>query len=317
MRIALALVVVCLMSRGWAQPLVAIVQSREGSLYADALQRFHRALEEQGLTVQTLTFGLKGDASDSELPQRIAERRPKVIVAVGTDAALLLKKHYATLPPEQQVPVVFTMVVDPIGQGLIASAERSGGRFVGVALAVRPQRQLRALLDAMPQARRVGVLYNPNDAVSQQLLAQAREDATRLNLTLVEAPVEQATRLPEALTQLQGAVDALWLIPDPVCAAPEPFQKILEWTRQNRIAVLAFAETFVKRGALMAIGADLAEQGALAAELVGQLLQGQSPEELPLLTPRRLLTYYNLKTARELRIDIPPMLLNLAQKVYE
>lgn len=317
MRIALALVVVCLMSRGWAQPLVAIVQSREGSLYAEALQRFHRALEEQGVAASTLTFTLKGDASDSELPQRIAERRPKVIVAVGTDAALLLKKHYAALPPNQQVPVVFTMVVDPVGQGLIASAERSGGRFVGVALAVRPQRQLRALLDAMPQVQRIGVVYNPADAVSQQLLAQAREDAARLNLTLVEAPTPTAARLPEALAHLQDKVQALWLIPDPVCAAPEPFQKILDWARHNQVAVLAFAETFVRRGALMAIGTDLAEQGALAAELVAQLLQGQSPEELPLLTPRRLLTYYNLKTARELRIELPPMLLNLAQKVYE
>lgn len=308
--------VVCLTSGGLAQPLVAVVHS-PGSLYADALQRYHHALEEQGITVRTLTFTLKGDASDSELPQRVVEHRPKVIVAVGTDAALLLRKHYATLPPAQQAPVVFTMVVDPVGQGLIASAERSGGRFVGVALVVRPQRQLRALLDAMPQARRVGVVYNPADAVSQQLLAQAREDAARLNLTLVEAHASTAAHLPEALAHLQGKVDALWLIPDPVCAAPEPFQKILEWARQNRIAVLAFAESFVRRGALMAIGPDLAEQGALAAELVAQLLQGQPPEELPLLTPRRLLTYYNLKTARELRIDLPPMLLNLAQKVYE
>ncbi|GIV10500.1 MAG: hypothetical protein KatS3mg019_2591 [Fimbriimonadales bacterium] len=317
MRVVWAWVAVLLTSGGLAQPLVAVVQSREGGFYADALQRFHQAIEAQGIAVQTLTFTLKGDASDSELPKRVLERRPRVIVAVGTDAALLLKKHYAALPADQQAPVVFTMVVDPVGQGLIASAERSGGRFVGVALAVRPQRQLRALLDAMPQVQRIGVVYNPADAVSQQLLAQAREDAARLNLTLVEAHAETAARLPEALAHLQDKVQALWLIPDPVCAAPEPFQKILDWAQRNHIAVLAFAETFVRRGALMAIGADLAEQGALAAELVAQLLQGQSPEELPLLTPRRLLTYYNLKTAQSLNLTLPPMLLNLATKVYE
>lgn len=296
---------------------VAILQSREGGFYAEAVNRFHQELEKQGYAVQTLTFTLKGDRTDQELPRRILERRPKVILAVGTDAALLLKAHYEKIPPEQQPPVVFTMVVDPVGQGLIQSAERSGRRFAGVALMVRPQRQLRALLDVLPQAQRVGVIYNPRDAVSQQIVAQAREDATRMGLTLLEAHAENGAQIGGALASLANKVDALWLIPDPVCAAPEPFQQILEWARAQKVAVLAFAESFVRRGALMGVGVDMAEQGALAAEQVIRLLSNEKPEDLPLLTPRRLLTYYNLKPAREMNLTIPPMLLNLAEKVYE
>lgn len=296
---------------------VAILQSREGGFYADAVNRFHQEMEKQGYAVQTLTFTLKGDRTDQELPRRILERRPKVILAVGTDAALLLKAHYEKIPAEQQPPVVFTMVVDPVGQGLIQSAERSGRRFAGVALMVRPQRQLRALLDVLPQAQEVGVIYNPRDTVSQQIVAQAREDATRMGLTLLEAHAENGAQIGGALASLSGKVDALWLIPDPVCAAPEPFQQILEWARTQKVAVLAFAESFVRRGALIGVGVDMAEQGALAAEQVIRLLSNEKPEDLPLLTPRRLLTYYNLKSAREMNLTIPPMLLNLAEKVYE
>ncbi|MCS6924061.1 MAG: ABC transporter substrate-binding protein [Fimbriimonadales bacterium] len=296
---------------------VAILQSREGGFYADAVNRFRQELEKQGYAVQTLTFTLKGDRTDQELPRRILERRPKVILAVGTDAALLLKAHYEKIPAEQQPPVVFTMVVDPVGQGLIQSAERSGRRFAGVALMVRPQRQLRALLDVLPQAQEVGVIYNPRDTVSQQIVAQAREDATRMGLTLLEAHAENGAQIGGALASLSGKVDALWLIPDPVCAAPEPFQQILEWARTQKVAVLAFAESFVRRGALIGVGVDMAEQGALAAEQVIRLLSNEKPEDLPLLTPRRLLTYYNLKPAREMNLTIPPMLLNLAEKVYE
>lgn len=298
-------------------PLITVLQSGEGSFYTDAVNRFQRELEGQGVKAQLLIFSLKGDRSDAELPKRILERKPKVIVAVGTDAVQRLKAHYEQLPPAQQVPVVFTMVIDPVGLGLMESAERSGGRFVGVALAVRPLRQLRALLDVAPTLKRVGVIYNPKEPVFQQMMAQARDDATRLGLTLIESHAETSAQVPTALSNLQGKVDALWLIPDPVCAAPEPFQQILNWAMAQKVPLLAFAESFVRRGALLGIGVDLAEQGALAAELAARILNGERPEEMPLLTPRRLLAYYNRKTARALNLEIPPMLLNLAEKVFE
>lgn len=298
-------------------PRIAILQSGEGGFYAEAANRFQQELQKQGVQAQTLSFVLKGDRNDAELPRRLLERKPKVIVAIGTNAAMLLKAHYERLPPDQQVPVVFAMVLDPIKQGLIESAERSGTRFAGVALAVRPLRQFQALRDAVPAAQRVGVIYNPDDAVSAQLATLARDDAQRLGLTLVEAHAPEAKLLGAALAGLQGKVDALWLIPDPVCAAPEPFQQILEWAMAQKVVVLAFAEPFVRRGALLGVGVDLAEQGALAAEQVQRILQGEPPEELPLLTPRRVLTYYNLKAARAIGVAIPDTLLNLANGVFE
>ena len=316
---ALGALAVCLLCGTVAAqpPLIAILQSGESGFYVEAIQRFHQELEKQGVIVQTLTFVLKGERGDAELPKRILERKPAVILAVGTDAALLLKAHYERLPANQRVPVVFTMVVDPVGQGLTEGVERSGRRFAGVALAVRPQRQFQALRDALPSVQRVGVIYNPNDTVSARLIAQAQADAQRSELTLVEAHATHPTQLSEALASLTGKVDALWLIPDPVCAAPEPSQQVIEFALKHRLPLLAFTESLVRRGALIGAGVDLSEQGALAAEQVIRILNGEPPEELPLLTPRRALTYYNLKTARALGVTIPDMLLNLAQKVYE
>lgn len=296
---------------------IAILLSREGGIYADAVNRFRQELEAQGYTLQPLTFALKGDRSDAELPRRVLERRPKVIVAVGTDAALLLKSHYERVPAQQQIPVVFTMVLDPVGQGLVVSAERSGSRFAGVALAVRPQRQFRILLDAVATVKRIGVVYNPKDPVSVRLIEQSREDAERMGLQLIAVPAEQPAQVASVLQTLANAVDALWLIPDPVCASPEGFQALLEFATRHKLPVLAFAESYVRRGALLAAGVDLAEQGALAAEQVIRILNGEKPEDLPLLTPRRVLTYYNMRTARLLNLAIPDMLLNLAAKVYE
>ena len=296
---------------------VAILQSGEGGFNAEAVQRFHATLEQQGYALQTLTFVLKGDRSDHELPRRILEKRPKIVLAVGTNAVKAIRAHYERIPKHEQAPVVFLQVLDPVGEGLIQSAERSGTRFAGVALTVRPQRQLSTLLDVAPAAKRVGVIYNPKDSVSLRWIEQAREDAARLGVALHEALLEQAAQIGDALKSLEGKVDALWLIPDPVCAAPEPSQRVLEFAERHKLPVLAFAGAFVQRGALVATGVDMAEQGALAAEQVVRILEGEPPESLPLLTPRRTLTFYNLRTARRLNITIPDMLLNLAERVYE
>ncbi len=308
-----------LLSFALAQPpLIAILQSDEGAIYTDAINRFHQEMEKQGVDVQTLIFVLKDDESDSELPERILSRKPKMILAVGMNAALRLKKYYESLPLDQQPPVVFTMVMDPVQHGLVQSAERSGTRFAGVTLAINPQKQLRALKDSLPEVKRVGVVYTPEEFVSRGLIEQARKDAERLGLSLVEAHVSTPKQLNEALGRLRGTVDAFWIIPDAIYAEdPKALQTVMEFSRRQRIPTLGYLERFAQQGALVSVGIDMAEQGALAAEQSIRILNGEKPEDLPLLTPRRALTYYNLKAARALGITIPDMLLNLAAKVYE
>lgn len=301
-----------------AQPApVLILKSREGALYEPVVQSLVNELKRKTPDLNPPIFSLTGSKTDAEIVRNLLERKPRVIVAIGTDAALQLKQHTESLPESQRPIVVFTMVLDPVALGLVPGAEQSDSHFVGVALTVRPQRQFRALLDVAPQARRIGVVYNPNDATSTRLIQQARDDAEKLGIQLVEASATKPEEVPQALNALKNQIDAFWLIPDPVCAAPQPFQQIQAFVSERKLPLLAFSDSYVRRGALMAVGPDLAEQGVLAAELVQQILNGTPAETLPLLTPRRLLSYYNTAQARRIGIAIPDMLLNLAEKVFD
>lgn len=298
--------------------LIAILQSGEGSLYDQAVQGFKTEMARRGYregsTVEYLVLTLK--ASGKEEPvESLLKRSPKVVVAVGTDAAHILKERYARLPPERQPPVVFLMVIDPVAEGLIESVERSGTRFVGVGLTIRPHRQFRSLLDIAPNVRQLGTLYNPNDATSRRLIEQAREDAQQLGLELIAVELPAPAELPRALATLEKQIDAFWLIPDPLCVAA--FEQIMSLCLRKKCPLLAFAQTYVQRGAPVGVGVDFADQGATAAELVEQLLQGADPSTMPMLTPRRLRTYYNLATARAIGLEIPDTLLSLADKVFQ
>lgn len=302
-------------------PLIAILQSGEGKLYEQAVEGLTAELARRGyragVNVEYFLQTLSMSASRTDPVEALLNRQPKVIVAVGTDAARALHQRYAKLPPDRQPPVAFLMVLDPVAEGFIESPDRSGTRFAGVALIVRPQRQFRLLLDIAPNGKRIGVVYNPNDTTSRRLIEQAREDAQRLGLELIAAEAHAIEALPRALATLEKRIDAFWLIPDPVCAAPNGFEQIEAFCRQQKLPLLAFAEPHVRRGAVAGIGVDFVDQGVVAAELVDQLLQGADPATMPLLTPRRLRTYYNLATARALGLTIPDTLLNLADRVFQ
>ncbi|GBC94131.1 hypothetical protein HRbin15_02639 [bacterium HR15] len=301
------------------RPLIAVLQSGEGKLYEQAISGLSSELAQRGYrpgsNIELLTLNLKASGHEDPI-ETLLRRQPNVVVAVGTDASRALKQRYTQLPANQQPPVVFLMVLDPVAEGLIESAERSGTRFAGVALIIRPQRQFRLLLDIAPAVKRVGTVYNPDDATSRRLIEQAREDAQQSGLTLITAAVRSPNELPSVLATLAGTIDAFWLIPDPVCAAPNAFDQIASFSLRQKLPLIAFAEPYVRRGALAGIGVDFADQGAAAAELVDQVLQGVEPATLPLMTPRRLRTYYNLATARALNLTIPDTLLNLADEVF-
>ncbi len=296
---------------------VLILKSREGALYEPVVQSLLAELKRKAPDLNPPVFSLTGSKTDAEVVRNLLERKPRVIVAVGTDATLQLKQHTQSLPESQRPIVVFTMVLDPVALGLVPSTEQSEPHFVGVALTVRPQRQFRALLDVAPAVKRIGVVYNPNDTTSVRLIQQAHEDAEKLGLQIVEARAAKPEEVPQALNTLKNQIDAFWLIPDPVCAAPQPFQQIQAFVSEQKLPLVAFSDSYVRRGALMAVGPDLAEQGVLAAERVQQILNGAPAETMPLLTPRRLLSYYNIAQARRIGIAIPDMLLNLAEKVFD
>lgn len=296
---------------------VIILKSGEGALYEPVVQAVVKELKRQTPDLNPPIFSLSGSKTDTELIKNLLARQPRVIVAIGTDSALLLKHHTEAMPPSQRPVIVFTLVLDPVVLGLVQDRENPDAYLAGVALTVRPLRQFRALLDVLPTVKKVGVIYNPDDTTSIRLIQQARDDAEKMGLQLVEAHASQPEQVSTALRSLEGQVEAFWLIPDPVCANPQAFQQIQAFTSEKKIPLLAFSESYVRRGALMAVGPDLGEQGTLAGELVSQILSGASPANLPLMTPRKLLSYYNLAQARRLGITIPEMLLNLAEKVIK
>jgi len=236
-----------------------------------------------------------------------------VIVTDGGPAARAAKEATAT------TPVVIGAAADLVQQGIVASLARPGGNVTGLAISTGPEmhgKRLEILREAVPSLQRVLAVWNPrNDTALRALptLEQAGR-ALRVQIELIEA--RDAKSLARTLSsRARGRAEALLLITD-----------AFFWSQREQMAALAlkhrlpaiFPETeFAVSGGLMGYGPNIANNFRRAADYVDKILKGAKPAELPIEQPTKFELVINLKTAKALRLTIPPSLLQRADQVIE
>jgi putative ABC transport system substrate-binding protein len=288
---------------------VAVVESRRLSAYDQALNGFEEAINRRGFEPEFIRYVVGADiGSAEELGARLAADRAGLILALGTDAATMVKDCHS------EVPSVFSMVSEPGQSGLLNSGGNGGTPMTGVCLDVPVREQFVSLIDVVPGAKRIGVIYNPQE--SQFLVDEARGAANRMDLGLVTYPIASEAEVPEGLTSLRPRIDALWLVSDRTVLTTESLQYVFLYAFQTNLPLMGLSEHFVKMGALVAVGPDYRDVGMQSGEFAAQILGGRPPEELPIASPRKVLLSLNLRTAEIIGLDIPEGVVRKAASVY-
>jgi putative tryptophan/tyrosine transport system substrate-binding protein len=215
------------------------------------------------------------------------------------------------------IPIVFAIAVDPIGIGLVASLSRPGGNVTGLSLqaADAAGKRLELLHQIVPDLLRLAILFDASYPAT--VLETERVEAVARNLGLTVSPrgIKRAEDIPPVLDALKGQADALYVVENSLVA-----------TNSSRIAALALdikmPTTFttantVRAGALMSYGANIPALYRRAAELADKILHGAKPGDLPVEQPTKFDLVLNLKTAKQLGIDIPNSMQLLADEVIE
>jgi putative ABC transport system substrate-binding protein len=225
-----------------------------------------------------------------------------VIIAVGQKALELAR---TTVPDK---PIVYAMV--------LASQVPAVKNVTGVALEVPPFAQFAQWKQMKFEATRVGVIYEPKESAAY--VQEAGKAAGALNLTLVSRQVSDAKEVKNALNDLAGKIDVLWLVPDPHLFTPEMFRFILGFTLDHKIAILGFLDAFTQSGAVASMSPDYRDIGRramrLALGIAGRAPEQRLPVPPPMTSPGTLTI--NLKSARQLGIEVPDALINKARQVY-
>jgi putative tryptophan/tyrosine transport system substrate-binding protein len=237
-----------------------------------------------------------------------------VIVARATPTVIALAKATTT------IPIVFTVVSDPVGTGFVKSWGRPGGNVTGFAN-FEPSiagKWLELLKAVAPNVTRVAILFNPETAPARGLhfINPLDRAAPSLGLELVQAPVQDDSGIEDVGAKLvREPGGSIIAIPDVFTLARRE-QIVAMATRYGLPGAYPYSY-FSKIGGLISYGADTLDLHRRAASYVDRILRGAKPADLPVQQPTKFELVINLKTARALGLEIPPTLLASADEIME
>ena len=299
-------------------PVVGFLYLGSQDAGAPILSAFRAGLAETGyVDGRNVAFEYRwGEGHNERGPQLVAElvqRRVAVIATPsGPTAALIAKAATST------IPIVFSMGGDPVDAGLVASFNRPGGNVTGISSFNMElgSKRIMLLRELVPSATRFAVFVNPNSPSTPAQVADIRKATSAFggHIDMLEARTVQD--IEERLTALaQRPVDALSVSPGLPFIARR--QQIVALATTRKLPAVYPTGEWTKAGGLLSYGPNVTDEFRQAGIYTGRILKGETPEDLPILRPNTLELVFNIKTARDLGIEVPPGLLTIADEVIE
>jgi putative ABC transport system substrate-binding protein len=205
------------------------------------------------------------------------------------------------------VPIVFTLVGDPVGAGIVGKLARPGGNVTGVSSLQTElvAKRLEVLKTLTPAVRRVWLIYYGLDLSTTPMIARALDAAQRMKLELVPKGVLDASELRRVL----GGVRRDDAVLAPEGSNPDLTIAIIERSLALRVPVIFGTALWVGYGGLVSYGPDYYAQGVQAAALVARILRGARPQDLPVEGAEKIDLAVNLKTAELIGVTVPRKIL--------
>ena len=294
---------------------IGMLERTSPEINAANVTAFRQGLRERGyVDGQNLVIEYRSaEGRDERFPDLAAELvglKVNLILTRGTPAALAAKHATAT------IPVVFTGVGDPVGQGLVTSLARPGRNVTGLSAAVTEifPKRVQLITELVPKAARLAALFN----MSNPALPRQWKEVEMAARSLSVEPYLLDVRKPEDLAPAFDAAgrqraDALIVGLDTLTQANQ--HVIVDLAARRRLPAIYASLEFA--GGLAVYGVNYPEMYRQAASFAHKIFKGARPEDLPVEEPTRVELVINLRTARALGLTIPQSVLFRADRVIE
>jgi putative ABC transport system substrate-binding protein len=243
----------------------------------------------------------------------LAALMPDVLVAAtGTTTVAPL------LQATRTVPIVFVVVIDPVGAGFVASLARPGGNATGFTMLEYGQsgKWLELLKEIAPRMTRAAVLRDPAIASGIGQFGAVQAVAPSLGVELTPVDVRDALEIEHTVTSFARSSNG-GVIVTPSPSATRHRDLIITLAARHRLPAVYAWRFFVTAGGLISYGPDSIDQYRRAASYVDRILKGEKPADLPVQAPTKYELAINLKTAKALGLTVPDSLLARADEVIE
>ncbi|CAM3793507.1 ABC transporter substrate-binding protein [Bordetella tumulicola] len=245
----------------------------------------------------------------AQIARQFIGNRPDAIVAIATPSA------QSVVAATKDVPVVYSAVTDPVAAQLVPSMGPSGTNVTGVSDLLALDKQIELIKKIVPDAKRVGIVYNPGEANSVVVVKQLQALLPKVGMSLVEAAAPRSVDVGSAARSLIDKVDVIYTNTDNnVVSAYESLVKV---GNDADIPLIASDTDSVKRGAIAALGINYYDLGVQTGKIVVRILKGEKPGAIASETSTNLQLFVNPGAAKAQGITLPEDLVKSAAEVIK
>ena len=291
--------------------------SSDDSEYKALVEAFRRGLVELGrVDGRNIRIDIRWAGGTADMNRRYAAElvalTPDAIVASGASAAGPL------LQTTRAIPVVFTIVPDPVGAGFVESLSRPGGNATGFTSFDYGigAKWLELLREIAPRVRRVGVIRDATTTAGVGQWSAIQTAAPSFSMEASPINLRDAIELERAVSVFARSPNGGLIVTSSGLAINHR-DAIIALAAKHKLPALYYSRPFVTAGGLVSYGSDRTEQFHRAAAYVDRILKGEKPADLPVQTPTKYELVINLKAARALGLSVPELLLVRADRVIQ
>ena len=292
-----ALLVAVAVPAARAEKRIGIVMFSEEKRYRESRDAAKEAIGRKEPGAKYFEENAEGSkAKAAEIAKKVAAARYDLVLVVGTSAAT------AVAGAVKDVPVVFTMVYDPVDSKIAKDWSSSGNNTTGSSPRV-PMPLLLENLKKLRPVKTLGVVYTPGEKNSESQLKELQAAQAGAGLKILPIPVASREEVATVVADAVGKIEALYITGASVVG--ENLGAILGMANKAKVVTLSHLDDMVEKGALFGVAANSEAVGRLAGEKAAKVLGGAAPASLPIETLAKFDVILNQKTAAETGIAVP------------
>jgi len=287
-------------AQAWAEKKVGVFMFSEETRYAEATKGFKERLSESGFGEKKVTYFVENaggnKARAAEIVKKLSAQKLDLILSLGTSATVPLSREI------KDVPIVFSVVYDPVDAGIASSWKSSGNNTTGTSPLV-PMNKLFDSLKKIAPVKRLAVLYTPGEKNSETQVRELQKIQDKYQIKVIPVRLTKKEEVEQLLPEVLRSADAMYITGSTLVNSQ--IQIIIDMSAKAKIITITHLEDLVVKGVLLGVTTDPYTEGRLAGDKALKVFKGVKPSSIPIDISTKNTILLNMNTVKKGAFTIP------------